>query len=82
MDAYHILVIILSAFLALYILLSIVFVVYLIKVVKKIHQITDKAASIVDTASNIRKFVSPAVASKVVFEAVQKAMKHHAKKEK
>jgi biopolymer transport protein ExbB/TolQ len=80
MDAYHILVIILSVFLALFLLLSIIFVAYLIKVVKAIQQITEKAASIVDTAANIKKFVSPAVVSKLVFEAVNKAVKHHNKK--
>jgi len=79
MDAYHILVIVLSVFLAIYLLLSIVFVVYLIKVVKSIKQISEKAASVVDSASNLSKFVSPAVAGKYAFEALQKAIKHHKK---
>jgi len=61
MDAFQILVIILSVFLAVFLLLSIILVIYLIKVVKAIRQISEKAASVVDSASNITKFVSPTV---------------------
>lgn len=79
MDAFEILVIILSVFLALFLVLAIVLVVYLLKVVKTIKQISQKAASVVDSASNLTKFVSPTVAGKHVFEAVQKVIKHHKK---
>jgi len=77
MDAFQILVIILSVFLAVFLLLSIILVIYLIKVVKAIRQISEKAASVVDSASNITKFVSPTVATKYIFDAVQKAIKNH-----
>ena len=79
MDAFEILVIILSVFLAVFLLLSIILVVYVIKVVKSIKQISEKAASLVDSASNISKFVRPTVASKYIFDAVQKAIKNHKK---
>lgn len=79
MDAFEILVIILSVFLALFLLLSIVLVVYLIKVVKTVKHISEKAASVVDNASNITKMVSPAMAGKYIFEAVQKAVGNHKK---
>lgn len=79
MDAFEILVIILSVFLALVLLLSIITIVYILKVVKSIKRISVKAASVVDSASNISKFMSPAVAGKYVFEAVQKAVKQHKK---
>lgn len=79
MDAFEILVIVLSVCLALFLILSIVLAVYLIKVVKAVKQISEKAASVVDSASNITKFVSPTVAGKYVFDAVQKIVKNHKK---
>ncbi len=79
MDAFQILVIILSVFLAIALLLTIVTIVYILKVVKAIKQISEKAASVVDSASNLSKFVSPTVAGKYVFDAVQKAIKNHKK---
>ncbi len=79
MDAFQILVIVLSVFLTLFLLLSIILVVYILKVVKSIKLISEKAASVVDSASNLTKFVSPTVAGKYVFDAVQKAVKNHKK---
>ena len=77
MDAYHILVIVLAVFLAIFLILAIVVTVYVLKFVRTIQQLTDKAASVVESASSIRKVISPAIAGRFVFEAVQKAMKHH-----
>lgn len=77
MDAFEILVIILSVFLAISLLLTIITIVYILKVVKSIKQISEKAASVVESASNISKFVSPTVAGKYIFDAVQKAVKNH-----
>ena len=79
MDAFQILVIVLSVVLAIFLILSVVLIVYVLKVVKSVKQISEKAASVVDSASNITKFVSPTVASKYIFDAVQKAIKQHKK---
>ena len=76
MDAFHILVIVLSVFLAIFLLISIILVVYLLKVVKSIKQISVKAASAVDSVANITKFMSPTVAGKYAYDAVQKIIKH------
>lgn len=81
MDAFEILVIVLSVLLGLFLILSIVLVIYLLKVVKSIKQISEKAASVVDSASNITKFVSPTVAGKYVFDAIHKIIKNHKKGE-
>lgn len=79
MDAFEILVIVLSVTLAIFLVLSIVLIVYVLKVVKSIKLLSEKAVSVVDSASNITKFVSPTVAGKYVFDAVQKAVKNHKK---
>ena len=79
MDAFEILVIVLSVFLAIALLLTIIAIIYILKLVKAIKSISEKAASVVDSASNITKFVSPTVAGKYVFDAVQKAVKNHKK---
>jgi hypothetical protein len=81
MDAFQILVVILSVFLSIALLLTIIVLVYVLKLVKSVKQISEKAAAVVDSASNISKFVSPTVAGKYVFDAVQKAINNH-KKEK
>lgn len=81
MDAFQILVIVLSVFLAIALLLTILVLIYILKLVKTIKEISEKAASVVESASNIRKFVSPAIAGRFIYEAVQKAIKHHNKKE-
>jgi biopolymer transport protein ExbB/TolQ len=81
MDAFQILVIILSVFLTVALILTIVALVYILKTVKSIKQISQKAASVVDSASNVSKFVNPAVAGKFIYEAVVKTVNNH-KKEK
>lgn len=88
MDAFQILVIVLAVALAVFLILSIVVVVYLLRVVKSVQLMTEKASSAVESvsnvASNVGKFVTPAAASKVVITAVQKIMKsqNKAKEEK
>lgn len=86
MDAFEILVIILSVTLAVFLILGIIAMVYVIKVVKSIRQMTDKASSAVDSvssvATNISKFVTPAAAGKFIVDAVQKLVKNHDKKAK
>jgi len=81
MDAFQILVIILSVFLTAALVLTIIALVYILKTVKSIKEISQKAASVVDSASNASKFVNPAIAGKYVYEAVVKAVNNH-KKEK
>ncbi len=81
MDAFQILVIILSVLLAIFLILAIAVATYTLKLIKTIKDLSDKAASVVESAASIRKFVSPAIAGRFAFEALQKAMKHHNKKE-
>lgn len=80
MDAYQILVIVLASFLAIALLLFIVVLTYILKVVKTIKSISEKAEAVVNSATNIRKFVSPALAGRFIFEAIQRAVKQHNKK--
>lgn len=86
MDAFEILVIILSVTLAVFLVLGIVAMVYILKVVKNVKEMSDKASSAVDNVSNVAisigKFVTPAAAGKFVVEAVQKLVKNHEKKGK
>lgn len=83
MDAFEILVIILSVALAIFLLLSIVVIVYLLKVVKSIQLMTEKASNAVENVSNVAasvgKFVTPAAAGKFIIDAVQKMLKNHNK---
>lgn len=76
MDAFEILVIILSVTLAVFLVLGIILISYAIKVVKSIKRLSEKAESVVDSASNITKFVTPSVIGKQIFDAVQKAVKN------
>lgn len=80
MDAFEILVIILSVTLAIFLILGIIVMVYVLKVAQSLKQMSDKASSAVDNVSNVAasigKFVTPAAAGKLVVEVVQKFMKH------
>lgn len=73
-DAAEILVIILSAFLALFLLLAIILVVLLIKVTKQIKAVTAAAKGTVDNANSIvstlSKTAAPAVISKYVAQGI------------
>lgn len=79
MDAFEILVIILSVTLAIFLVLGVVTMVYVLKIAQSVKQMTDKASSAVDNVSNvavnISKFVTPAAAGKLVIEMVQKLVK-------
>ena len=74
MDATQVLVIILSAFLALFLLLAIVLIVLLIKVTKQIKSVTTAAKGTVDLANNFvstaTKATAPAILSKYIAEGV------------
>lgn len=76
MDAFEILVIILSVLLTIFLILGVVTMVYVLKIVQALKQMSDKASSAVDNvssvAANIGKFVTPAAAGKFIVEVVQK----------
>jgi hypothetical protein len=83
MDTYDILVIFLSVFLAIFLLLGIIVLVYLLRVVKTIKRLSEKAESVVDNAgtvtANISKYVTPSLAGRYIFKAVNKMIKNHKK---
>ncbi|MGD8374302.1 MAG: hypothetical protein PVI21_05620 [Candidatus Woesebacteria bacterium] len=76
MDAAQILVIILSATLAFFLILSIVLVVYLIKIASQIKRVTDTAeraaGKFESVAGILQKAAAPAVVTKIVGELIQK----------
>lgn len=76
MDAFEILVVILSVTLAIFLILGITLMAYAIKVVKSIKRLSEKAESVVDSAANITKVITPSVIGKQIFDAVQKAVKN------
>jgi hypothetical protein len=53
MDAFEILVVVLSSLLALFLALSIVVVVFAVKLVKNLKEISDKAVVLVNDASSV-----------------------------
>lgn len=83
MDAFEILVIVLSTFLAIGLLLSIVVLVYVLKLIKNIKAISDKAVDLVENASSVaatmKKAAGPAVVAKFVAEQIANAVNNHSK---
>lgn len=79
MDAYEILVIILSVMLAIFLLLGIVAIVYIVKILRHIQAITQKAETAVDYAQAATKTlasaVSPALVAKALLKQVKKSMR-------
>jgi biopolymer transport protein ExbB/TolQ len=76
----QILVIILSAFLAIFLILSIIALVWLLKLLKQLRQIADKAESIADKAQSIAKFFDksvPTVALGKVLSNVSEVFRNH-----
>lgn len=78
-DAAEILVIIISLFLAIFLLVSIVLVVMLIRVTKQIKAITSTTQSAVEnlssTAANISKVTSPVLLGKIILSQFKKFRK-------
>lgn len=76
MDAMQILVIILSAFLALFLLLAIILTVLFIKVTAQIKKVTTAAQSTAEhinsLAANVTKVTSPAIVAKLVLDQLKK----------
>lgn len=75
-DAAEILVIIISIFLAFFLVIAIVLTIMLIKVTRQIRTVTSSAKGIVDNlnsvTSNVSKMVSPAIIAKVALAAMKK----------
>ena len=86
MNSYDILVVILSTMLALFLLLSIIAVFYLLKLVKNLKEISDKAKELIDDASSVaatmKKAAAPTVVAKFVAEQIGNAVKKHASDKK
>lgn len=83
MDSYDILVIILSVMLIIFLGLAIVLSVYLVKLVKNIKEISDKAKELVSDASSVastmKKAAAPTVVAKFVADQISNAVKKHNK---
>lgn len=75
MDSYDILVIILSIALAIFLILGIVFMVYVIRISKRVDEITEKARSAVNNVESatrvFSKAAAPAAFSKVLANIVE-----------
>ena len=86
MDSYDILVIILSIFLAIFLLLGIITMVYLSKFMKNVQEISDKAKVLVDDAGSVaatmKKAAAPAVVAKFVADQISNAVNKHSKDSK
>ena len=84
MDAFEILVVVLSSLLALFLALSIVVAVFAIKLVKNLKQISDKAVVLFNDASSVaatmKKAAAPAVVARFIAEQVNRAIKRHGDK--
>lgn len=76
MDVYQILVIILSAALAIFLVLAIILTVNLIELSKKLNKIADSAEAVVDNveqASNaIREYTAPAAILQQIIKTITK----------
>lgn len=79
MDAMQILVIILSSFLALFLLLAIALTVMVIKLTAQIRQVAATAQSVAEhvnsLAANATKFTSPVVLGKLIYNQIKKFRK-------
>ena len=86
MDSYDILVIILSSVLAICLVLLMITMFFVVKIAKNIKQISDKATSLVEDASNaaamMRKAAAPAAVAKFVADQIGNAINKHKDKEK
>ena len=86
MDSYDILVIILSVTLAVFLILGIVVLIYLVKFMKNVKEISDKAKSLIDDASSVvgtvKKAAAPTMVAKFVADQISNAVKTHSDKSK
>ncbi len=84
MDAFEILVVVLSSLLALFLALCIVVAIFAIKLVKNLKEISDKAVTLVNNAGSVaatmKKAAAPAVVARFIAEQVSHAIKRHGDK--
>jgi hypothetical protein len=82
--AAEILVIILSIFLAFFLILGIILTIYLINLTRQIREVTKSASRTVDNieslTSNISKFTSPILAAEMIMKFVKKFKKSKGEK--
>lgn len=75
MDSYDILVVFLSVALALFLLLSITFMIYLVKIARRVNEIAEKARNAADSVESAAKLfektAGPAVFTRVVSNIVE-----------
>ncbi len=85
-DSYDILVIFLSVTLAIFLVLTIVLMIYLVKVIKDIREITKKAGSVVDSIETVGKAAatkkSASFIGSVIAAVVKSSIKGNQKKDK
>jgi len=85
MDAFQILVIILSAFLALFLILGIILLIMFIQISRKIKRITTTIGEATDNlkqfAENLRRIASPVVISKIVLKYIRNYINRRRKHE-
>jgi len=86
MDAFEILVVILSIAFAIFLLCAIIFVVVLIKLVQQLRLISKKAEEIVDDVETVsgffRKTAGPVAVTSLISNIVSKVAEFKSKKEK
>ena len=75
MDSYDTLVLILSITLAVFLVLGIIFLIYLIRIARRVHEISERARAAADNveaaAKIFRKTAGPAVFSRIVANIVE-----------
>lgn len=85
MDAFEILVVILSVLLGIFLVLAIAATVFFLKLIKNIKQISDKAVSLVDSASSVaetvKKAAAPTVVAKFIADQISHAVNRHGDKD-
>ena len=81
MDAFEILVVILSVMLAIGLFIGIVIGIYLFKLVKNLKEISEKAKDLVTNAGTVaatmKKAAAPTVVAKFVADQISNAVKKH-----
>lgn len=86
LDAFEILVIILSVTLAVFLALAITLTIYLIRVAKKVSEITDKAGNVVDNIETIGRAATStgplSFISNIVSTVVEKSLNNEDKEDK
>ena len=80
MEAFEILIIILSVTLTVFLLAGIVFLALLIKIAKQVKAITSKAESVANNLASASQYMKPAVVSATVAKFFRSMINNRAKK--